>query len=153
MGLASWDFRCRSCGSAFVHMYEAPRPTTTPCIRDGCDGTAGWTSCVPNTIHPTHSGRKYGEFDPQYGLVVEDYAHRQRLLKERGWDELPPADLDEVRHETIAGENRSPDGDTSSVLKGDSVEEIEKSINKDMVDRRLTGERERRPMLESWVEL
>ena len=149
-GLASWNYRCEDCDRVFIHTYEPPRPKTVAC---SCGAVARWTYCRPNVIHPTHSGRKYGEFDPQYGCVVEDYAHRQRLLKERGWEELPPLSVEEARHGSLQGEGAATDDASPPVLKADSLDEIEKSINQDMVDRKLTGERERRPMQESWIEI
>ena len=151
--LASWNYRCGDCGRVFVYMYEAPRPRTVACDLDGCDGMAAWTFARANVIHPTHSGRKYGEFDPQYGCVVEDYSHRQRLLKERGWDELPPETVEEAREAPIRGEGGADDSELVPVLKANTLEEIDETIDKNMIDRRLTGARERRPMQESWISL
>jgi hypothetical protein len=98
-------------------------------------------------IHPTLSTRKYGEFDPQFGVVVEDYGHKKRLLKENGWHELPPETLEEAREAPLhAGSTaeRNPD-----VIIADSMDEIRRKIPADRVDHRATGGH--RPDQDSWV--
>jgi len=90
-----WDFACTACGQRYPsHPYEGHRPVSIPCA---CGEAATWAHQRANLIHATHSGRKYGEFDPQFGVVVEDYGHKKRLLKENGWHELPPETLEEAR--------------------------------------------------------
>lgn len=140
-----WDFACMACGQRYPsHPYEGRRPVSIPC---GCGEAATWDHQRPNFIHPSHSGRKYGEFDPQFGCVVEDYGHRKRLLKEHGMHELPPETLEEAREAPLhAGNTAERDPD---VIIADSIEEIRAKIPSDRVDHRATGGR--RPDQESWI--
>ena len=139
-----WDFACTTCGKRYPsHPYEGRRPVSIPCE---CGAAATWDNQRPNLIHATHSGRKYGEFDPQFGCIVEDYAHKKRLLKENGWHELPPETLEEAREAPLhAGNTTERD---PGVIIADSMEEIRAKIPSDRVDHRATGGG--RADLDSW---
>ena len=140
-----WDFACTACGQRYPsHPYEGRRPETIPCA---CGEAATWDHQRPNFIHPSLSGRKYGEFDPQFGGVVEDYAHKKRLLKENGMHELPPETLEEAREGPLhAGNTAERD---PNVIVADTMDEIRAKIPRDRVDHRATGGG--RPDQDSWV--
>jgi hypothetical protein len=140
-----WDFACTACGQRYPsHPYEGRRPETIPCA---CGEAATWDHQRANIIHPSHSGRKYGEFDPQFGCVVEDYAHKKRLLKEHGMHELPPETLEEAREGPLhAGNTAERD---PNVIVADTMDEIRAKIPRDRVDHRATGGG--RPDQDSWV--
>jgi len=146
MGIRLRDFRCDGCGKAHRdYPYSGRCPETIEC--DGCGGTASWCSQRQRAqIHLTLSGRKYGEFDPQFGCVVEDYAHKKRLLKQMGAEELPPEKLEDIRNEAPpdSGE-RDP-----SLIAGDSLEEVMAQIPRDRVSRKDTGDLDQR--MRRWSE-
>lgn len=141
----TWDFRCDSCGTLHASMLFFDKvPETVPC--PDCGGTASWASFRSNGIHQTHTGRKYGEFDPQFGCVVEDYAHKKRLLKERGWEELPPESVDAIREEV----DPTPTERDPNVVGADSIEELVGNIKKLPVDHQKTGNLDNR--LKQWAD-
>jgi hypothetical protein len=147
--IASWTFQCTTCARVFDHFYEPPRPTTTACL---CGGEASWASTKRNQIHRSHSGRKYGEFDPQFGMVIESYEHKQKLMKERGWEELPPETKEEIAEDAYNWEQKKHTERDPGVLVADSLEELQKQVlEHERIDRRLTGEASfRRPMMETF---
>mgnify|MGYP003138095651 CR=1 FL=1 len=143
--LASWTYRCRGCDKVFDHTSIAPVPTTVAC---SCGAQAGWTYTKANGIHATHSGRKYGEFDPQFGCVVESYSHKKKLMKERGWEELPPETKEEIAEDTVGGTTATRD---PAVVMADSPEELAMMMHQHgEINMRHTGEASlRRPPMES----
>jgi len=150
-----WDYKCEECSNVVRDWPYSTKhvPRTIPC--PACGGRCTWTTMRKNHIHSTAGGMKYGQFDPQFGCVVEDYGHRQRLLRERGMREVGgpetreqiAEDLYERRAKQAAARAR---GDSRQVLRADSIEEITSQIDQDMIDRRATGSM-RRPMQDSWV--
>jgi len=137
----TWDFACETCGKQYPSFpYIGHRPEEIDCF---CGAKATWTRQKPNIIHGTISTRKYGQFDPQYGCVVRDYAHRQQLLKQNGWEELPPETLDDIRENpAFAGVDRT---EADNVIRADSMDDIEALIPRDQVDTRLTGASHNQP--------
>ena len=147
--IATWTFQCEDCDKVFDHFYEPPRSTTTACV---CGGTATWASTKKNHIHSSHSGRKYGQFDPQFGRVIESYDHKQRLMKERGWEELPPETKEEIAEDTYNRENAPRQERNENLIVADTLEELREKMYKDeRVDRRLTSDESyNRPMMETF---
>ena len=145
MSLRLWNFRCNKCGHAYEGepITAAKIPKTIKCRQEGCKGRASWAlGGRVNGIHTTHSGRKYGEFDPQFGCVVEDYHHKKRLLREQGLAELPPETLEQVeeaRYEGVRSQMGQSRGDT---IVADSEEELMAKI---------APEDRQRGMQESWL--
>ena len=139
--IRTWDFYCESCETAHKDIvYTGRRPKTILC---GCGARAGWGFVQKNQIHHTHTGRKYGQFDPQFGCVVEDYAHKQALLKRYGKEELPPETHEQIAEDMHEQEERARrvaprDPDT---LIADSLDELSAQIM-DKIDTRHTGERQ-----------
>jgi len=132
-----WDFADCECG---VRHNDTPVsakqvPQTIKC---DCGKRVGWVMGKRNHIHSTHSGRKYGEFDPQFGCVVEDYSHKKRLLKQMGAEETAPWTKDESQAEKERIESRATERDPN-VITADSEDEILSQINQGMVDRKATG--------------
>ena len=78
-----------------------------------------------NWIHPTHSGMKYGEFDPQFGMVVEDYGHRRRLMRQMGMidanDSVKGVPVDQIRVEDTLPESAS---NMDGVIVTDDLSEL-----------------------------
>ena len=145
MGIRLWDFTCKTCGQAYPsYPYEGRRPTSIPCHR--CDGQATWAMQRSNLIHPTASGRKYGQFDPQFGCVVRDYSHKKHLLKEMGMHELPPESLEEARHAEAPADTGERD---PNVVVLDDLSELEALIPRDRVDSKASGGK--RPAQDMWV--
>jgi len=149
--IATWTFECGTCAKVFDHLYEPPRPTSTTC---SCGGEATWASTKGNQIHRSHSGRKYGEFDPQFGMVIESYEHKQQLLKERGWVELPPETKEEIEEDIYNRENapRTERDPNVEVIEADTVEELrQKMYARSDVDMSRTHEGSiNRPMMETY---
>ena len=143
--LASWTYRCHRCEKVFDHTSTAPVPATVACA---CGAQASWTYTKANGIHATHSGRKYGEFDPQCGCVVESYGHKKKLLKERGWEELPPETKEEIAEDTAGSTTATRD---PAVGMADSPEELAMMMHQHgEINMRHTGEASlRRPPMES----
>jgi len=91
----------------------------------------------------------YGRFDPQFGCVVEDYAHKRRLLREMGMEEVGRFTEEQIREETWEAQQadlkarKQDDG----VLAADSLDEIYAQVEKQTTKARK-GE-----LQESWVSL
>lgn len=137
--LRFWDYRCPTCGRVYRDQPVTGEhvPPTMACA---CGGRAEWTFMRKNHIHATHRGMKYGEFDPQFGCVVEDYGHRQRLLRERGMvDAGGPETMDQIMERTFEQQQRTRTERTPDVLAADSLEEIGAKIDRDRIDRKHTG--------------
>ena len=101
------DYRCEECNELVEDEMFANLDAVTlyvTCPR--CKGQAHQIkSGRTNFIHPSHSGL-YGKPQPAFGnIVMEDYAHKQRLLKEFGVQESNDAvggskkRSDEARHQ------------------------------------------------------
>lgn len=132
MGLRLWDFRCDDCGhempgTPFVLEGDERIPEQVECPK--CRGAATWATIGKpiNGIHQTHSGRKYGEFDPQFGCVVESYGHKKQLMRERGLEELPPETHEQVQESIYEGQRRQAEQQAqrdSRMLVADDEDEL-----------------------------
>ena len=143
-----WDYACKACGKRYLdHPYQGAIPKSIAC---NCGSRATWAMQRKNHIHPTISGRKYGEWDPQFGCVVEDYGHKKQLMRERGMVEVGPVSREEA-HEGPVGPEPT-DVDSSQVVRlgdfdvrdGPQMErDIQDAVNglipQDRADRRATG--------------
>lgn len=146
MGLRLWDFACKACGTRYEsYPVTAKRvPHSIKC--ENCGKRATWTSHKGNLINFTASGMNYGKFDPQFGCVVRDYAHRQRLLREKGMVEVSGPE----RRDDIEADAPVPTGQRDpNVFVADSIEEIMEQIDTGRIDWKLTGNSRRRDMLPS----
>ena len=151
MILRLWDFSCE-CGKQYrdYPVYESRIPNSIACE---CGQRATWAAQRTNHIHPTLSTRKYGEFDPQFGCVVEDYAHKQRLMRELNMVEVGEFDKEEVRDNALPSETRT-DVNATDVMAADTLEEITAAIDADRIDRSATGADARdKPLHDSWGNL
>ena len=141
--IRTWDYYCKHCETTHKDViYTKTCPKTIKC---SCGKRAEWAFIRKNQIHPTLSGRKYGMFDPQLGVVVEDYAHKKQLLRQYGKEELPPETHDKIAEDIYEQEQRAqsvsssrePDG----LERADSLDELHKKMTKN-VDVSHTGERQ-----------
>jgi hypothetical protein len=141
-----WSFETCACGAAHDHEpITAKRiPKTIKCA---CGKRVGWATMKANGISDT----PYGRFDPQFGCVVESYAHKQRLLKQTGMIEVSgPEKMDDILAD---GDKLRPASEPDpSVIRADSIEEITGNIPRDRIDWKHTGNPDR-PMLDCWTEL
>jgi hypothetical protein len=117
------DFRCQKCDFLIEDEYfKVDRSEDVPghitCTE--CGGLAEQIkSGQRNFIHPSHSGM-YGKPQPAFGnIVMEDYGHKQALLKEFGVQEANDAikgskkRSDEARHQHyLAEKSREKTGPT-----------------------------------------
>ena len=98
-------------------------PKTIAC--DQCAGRANKIVRNTNFLHTTHSGMKYGEFDPQFGTVVEDYSHRKKLMRQMGMidanDSVRGVPADQIRVEDSLPE---PSGNMDGVIVTDDLKEL-----------------------------
>ncbi len=141
MALRLWDFAC-SCGKTYRDWPITAKkvPQTIACE---CGKRASWISRRQNAIHESHSGMKYGEFDPQFGCVVESYGHKRQLMRERGMVEVGgPEKIDDIREDIAAQEavaaSRGPRD--PNILQADSIPELMESIESNPeLDRKHTG--------------
>lgn len=109
-----------------------------------------WDKTAPGSYGSP--GLNYGTVDPQTGLVYENYSDKKRKLKALGMEEagdLVGGTRTDFSDPQEGRDTTRPD----NVITADSVEEITGLIDQDQVDRRATGENDKRPMLESWVGL
>jgi hypothetical protein len=94
-------------------------------------------------IHPSHSGLNYGQVNPQIGgEVVEDYAHKQRLLQEHGLVEGDIERRDDIEQEFFQRQQTHEQRASEPVLKADSPEEIRAQIPRDRIDWSNTSEKQ-----------
>lgn len=79
------DYRCSSCDVLHEDVFYDSLSNVLETIPCTCGGTAEklFFSTRCNFIHPSHSSM-YGKENPAFGCVVEDYAHKQRLMKQFG---------------------------------------------------------------------
>jgi hypothetical protein len=142
MGLRLWDYGC-GCGKEY-RGYPVTAQKTPKTIKCECGQRASWIMAKTNGISDT----PYGRFDPQFGCVVESYAHKNQLLKQHGMVEVGgPEHMDDIMNDGQAASEPNPD-----IIKAESMEEILKNIPQDRVDRKSTGNPDR-PMLDCWTEL
>ena len=144
--LRLWDYGC-SCGKEY-RGYSVTEDKTPKTIKCSCGKKAEWIMGKTNGIHATHTGMKYGEFDPQFGCVVESYGHKKKLMKEMGLVDIGgPETRDDIeRHgESIPDNEQDP-----NVIRAESMEEILNKTPADQVDWKHTG-RPNRPMQDMWV--
>ena len=78
------DYACGTCGVLTEDVFYAGRSAVLDTIECTCGADAEKIiSGRRNFIHPSHSSM-YGKVNPAFGEVVEDYAHKQRLMKKYG---------------------------------------------------------------------
>ena len=80
------DYECSACGHVELDVFydkKADVKSTIACLQ--CDKTASRVLIGrrQNHLRLSHSGL-YGKFEPGLGVVVKDYAHKQRLMREMG---------------------------------------------------------------------
>lgn len=129
MSIRTWDYRCDDCGHFLRDWpYTGRPPQTIECT--ACGGSASWTTMKKNQIHLTHSGRKYGEYDPQFGCVVENYSHKQRLLREMGLEEVGDrwGDPDDFASGNAPGR-------PENVIAADTIDEVQQGVREDLLRR------------------
>jgi len=141
-----WSFEDCKCGVSHANRpISAPRiPKTIKCE---CGKRVGWAVRKVNGI----SDSPYGRFDPQFGCVVESYAHKQRLLKQYNMVEVSgPEKEDDILAD---GDKLRPASEPNpDVVRADSLEEITGLIPRDRIDWKHTGNPDR-PMVDCWTEL
>ena len=72
------------CGEFQIDVYYHSRAAVELQVECACGAQADKIiSKGGNFIHPSHSGM-YGKYHEGLGCVVEDYAHKKRLMKEQG---------------------------------------------------------------------
>lgn len=148
--LRLWDYRCTMCGTVYRDWPVTTKHIPESITCQACYSPATWTKMKANGIHFTGSGMKYGCFDPQFGCVVEDYGHRQRLLRQMGMVEVGGPEKAEAIAEDRWNREHTPKKQRSAdVLVGDSMDEITAHIDQDRVDRRASGPP--RDNLDSWA--
>jgi hypothetical protein len=79
------DYACAKCDKLIEDEFFATRDAvveTIPCDC-GSDAERIFTTSRQNFIHPSHSSM-YGKFEEGLGCVVEDYGHKQRLMRDMG---------------------------------------------------------------------
>jgi hypothetical protein len=143
-----WDFADCECGKRHNDTPISAKniPEKLLC---GCGRKVGWARSKRNFIHATHSGRKYGEFDPQFGCVVKDYNHKKQLLRElsekTGMEahETPPVTVEQAQEDKFNQMARATTRDPN-VLTVDSLDEIESLIDQSKVGNR--------GLSESWID-
>ena len=126
------DYRCADCNllmeDEFFHRVEDVTECVT-CVQ--CGSLAHQVkSGHRNFIHPSHSSM-YGKPQPAFGnIVMEDYGHKQALLKEFGVQEANDAiggtkkRSDEARHQHYLAEKAKKETGPSEWVggPGDAVE-------------------------------
>ena len=144
MTARNWDFENCACGKAHKSMTffgDEKIPETIECA---CGKSVGWSTMSSRAqIKLTNSGRKYGEFWPQYGQVVESYGHLKQLERETGLYETgPPERIDDILSETPP--ERTPSD--PSILIAASTEELMEQIPRDQIDSVATGNSLNQPL-------
>lgn len=141
--IRTWDYYCKHCDT--THKDVVYTKTCKKTIKCSCGKRAGWAFIRRNQIHSTLSGRKYGMFDPQLGVVVEDYAHKKKLLRQHGKEELPPETHAEIAEGIYEQEEKAKSAsrayESDSIKRADSVDELYEEMDKN-IDVRHTGERQ-----------
>lgn len=77
------DFKCDNCAHVWEKMFRSRAKMVRKLQCPQCKLHAGFRlyNSRQNHIHPDHSSQ-YGKFQPAFGQVVKDYAHKRKLLKE-----------------------------------------------------------------------
>jgi hypothetical protein len=145
-----WDFATCSCGKRHNdEPIDSPRvPKTIGCE---CGKRVGWVRHKRNHIHESVSTLYGRGVDPQFGCVVEDYGHKQQLLKEKGLVEVGIERVDDIMNDGAedTGARNPAVGTLDAETDDGAVQELMDSLyQRPDVDRRHTGNP--RPMLDSW---
>lgn len=76
------DFKCDNCDNVWEKMFRARKEMVRKLDCPKCGLHSGYRmyNTRQNHIHLTHSSQ-YGKFQPAFGEVVRDYAHKQELLR------------------------------------------------------------------------
>ena len=80
------DYHCESCGFYEIDVFFEKKESVTPtreCPQCGKVSEHVLIGTRQNNLHMDHSGL-YGKYEPGLGVVVKDYAHKKRLMKELG---------------------------------------------------------------------
>ena len=78
------DYACGKCGALTEDVFYHSRAAVEDALACRCGSVAERIiSQRRNFIHPSHSSM-YGKENPAFGVVVEDYGHKQRLMREYG---------------------------------------------------------------------
>jgi DNA-directed RNA polymerase subunit RPC12/RpoP len=80
------DYHCESCGKDEIDVFFEKKESVTPtraCPHCGETSDHVLIGRRQNHIHSDHSSM-YGKYEPGLGVVVKDYAHKQRVMKELG---------------------------------------------------------------------
>lgn len=149
MNLRLWDFQCDACGHRYngEPIMSEKVPKTIKCSQDGCKGRASWSSGgKQNHIHETNSRLGYGQFDPQFGCVVESYSHKKQLMRQMGLEEKKHYTHEEIAEDLHNARAEAARQESDPVLAADSVEELQKMIE----EKHQTNAR-RGDLQEGWV--
>lgn len=98
--MPTYDMCCRDCGEVYSHFSfigemerrlvdKADDPVYKlhcPSCKSDTLQTQSYAGGKRNGIHSQHSGM-YGKYHHGFGCVVDDYGHKQRLLKKYGLHE------------------------------------------------------------------
>jgi hypothetical protein len=147
MSIRTRDFRCDTCGKFHRdYPYEGRCPERIKC---SCGKMATWTSQRPNFIHMSSENAGYGKFNPQFGCVVRDYAHKRQLLREMGMEEVGRFTQEQIREQAWEAEqaDQKAKAENKDVIAADTLDEINAQIKK-RANRAPRGE-----MQETWVSL
>jgi len=77
------DYACEKCGEMQIDVFYHGRDAVEKQVDCPCGSKADKIISNRNFIHPSHSGM-YGKFHDGLGCVVDDYAHKKRLMKQQG---------------------------------------------------------------------
>ena len=107
------DFKCGGCGLVTEDVYFKSKVDVTETVTcSGCGNKAHKVILRTNFIHPSHSSM-YGRKEPALGNeVIQDYAHKKRLMKE--YDIIESNDptggnrkySEELKHEAYLNDKR-----------------------------------------------
>jgi len=130
---------------------KAQIPKTVKC---SCGKRASWAMMERAAqIHPSHSGMNYGRVNPQIGKeIVQDYAHKNKLLREGGLIEGEVEKPDDIAQDYYDRKKRADARPEVEVLRADSIEDLKALVPKDRVDWKNTSEKqyERDPIEGAW---
>jgi hypothetical protein len=134
------DYECQQCGHVqedVISDTQKPVIRATPCTNAPCEGTAIMLFQRVNKFRHDHPAL-YGHADPQISCrtVIQDHAHKRRLMKERGLIEA------EDTHRGVRGFNEhiedqlperpKPTGHEAFVV--DNLDDIEPNLGKRLTD-------------------
>lgn len=75
------DYKCDACGTVQTDVLFRKSDDITRQIACKCGHKARRLYSGGNHIHPSHSSL-YGKYEPALDMVVKDYSHKQRLMRE-----------------------------------------------------------------------